>query len=87
MHVDLPLFTDPNIQLILIVDNENHARGGLWAAPVLHVSSSARQDFLLQRLGQAASFGIFIMMGIYHLLLFYDGVMIGPACGLASCCS
>ena len=70
MHVELPPLTNPNIQLILIVDNAHHARGGLWAAPVLHASSRARQDILLQRLGQAASFGIFIMMGVYHLLLF-----------------
>ena len=69
-QVELPVFMEPDIELILIVDNDHHARGGLWAAPVLHASSTARQDFLLQRLGQAASFGIFIMMGLYHLILF-----------------
>ena len=86
MHVDLPLFTDPNIQLILIVDNENHARGGFLGG-----NSPAR--FIKRQAGLSSSATgtsrelRYLHHDGHHHLLLYDGVMIGPACGLASCCS
>ena len=67
---DLLLDATTHPTLVWHISNAYHSRGGAFASIYLGTTESMRTSLLLKRVRDAALLGIFIIMSLYHFLLF-----------------
>ena len=62
------------LTLLIHYSNFHHGRGGLELAPAITTQSSAEVQDQKSKVGSAMVFGIFLIMGLYHLVISFQQV-------------
>lgn len=63
---------DEPITVVIHYSNFHHSRGGLEIAPRIAELSVAKREVQQVKAGTAAIFGIFLIIGVYHLILSFQ---------------
>jgi len=56
--------------LLLTVSNHHHADGGIWRVPTLSSAKAAQAEYRWENFISIMLFGVLIMTGVYHLILY-----------------